>query len=159
MLKANVTRRDDLVVSYVKEGVGFIGTQKEALAREDVSKLIEVARWHRYILDLSGKWLTGDYSDLEFRYAKMDMVNTIKGTKFDRCIFNYVDLSNSFLFGNSFVGAIFKGVKIDDSNLSHADLSGAFLHRVSLNRTNMYGVRSDPKTRILESDLSGAYYL
>lgn len=151
--------RDELVVSYFKHEAMVIGTYKETLLRKDVAKLIEAARWHHCQLDLSGKLLPGDYSDLKFEFADMQHIDTRNSTAFDRCEFAHVDLSYAWMFGNSFKGAVMKDVNMDAANISHSDLCGAHFIYVSFNRTNMFSIKRNVDTGFLCCNIKGALHL
>ncbi len=151
--------RNELVVSYFKDGLMMIGTYKESLLRKEVEELVETAKWHRCMLDLSGKWLPDKYSGLEFESAYMKNINTRNSTAFDKCKFNRVDLSYAWMFGNSFKGSLFTDVIIDHANLSHSDLSGARFFGVSFDKTNMFGIRRDKQTEFVHCNVGRAVHL
>ena len=151
--------RNELVVSYFKDGLMSIGTYKESLSRKDVAELIEAAKWHQCRLDLSGKWLPDNYSGMEFESALMKNINTRNGTSFDKCIFNGVDLSHAWMFGNSFNGAVFTDVNVDCANMSHSDFSGARFLKVSFNKTNMFRVKCDGHTEFAHCNINLAVHL
>lgn len=138
-------RLNDIAVSFSKDGVDFISTQKNSLTREEFTELLDISRWHmtRTLILCNTNLSSTNLSGLDIRNVSFLNVDFQK-TKFVGSSFNFVSFENAFMFNSNFSESKWKHVIVSKSNMSHSKMDGIKMSNVKLlGGTNMFGIKTD----------------